>query len=44
VTFIPDNDREERAVAEEGRRGEERGTEIPTQYVINFRGPGAVRL
>lgn len=44
VTFIPDNDREERAVAEGGGKGEERRTGIPTQYVINFRGPGVVCL
>lgn len=43
MTFIPDNDREERAVAERGG-AEERGTGTPAQYVINFRGPGAVRL
>lgn len=44
VTFIPDNDREERAVAEEERKDEARGTWTPTKYVINFRGPGVVCL
>lgn len=50
MTFIPDNDREERMVAEEeggsdeqrrqreGRWGE---AAAPTRYVINFRDPGA---
>lgn len=52
VTFIPDNDREERAVAKKKReRKSERGrgagckgwrTKTPTRYVINFRSPDAV--